>query len=94
MGNNISFNGNVYWRNNTYELAKFHQDEIESITRYANDNECDVYVTDRDYYSSGEGQYETICIPENQYKRIFLKIFDFVQPEKNLEKEIRFDTLA
>ena len=74
----ITFAGKVYLTGSTERLAK--KPEVEQMKAYADKNNCDVVVLDRDYYVDGTGKYETILVQEeDESGRNFYaqKTFDF-----------------
>ena len=63
MISKISFAGNVYLCGSTQYLTK--GKELKALNKYANKNDCDVVVLNRDYYSDGTGKFSTLIVNEN-----------------------------
>jgi retron-type reverse transcriptase len=60
---------------------------VVDIKAYADKNNCDVIVLDRDYYVDGSGKYETILVQEDDElgRNLFAqKTFDFVHKGQNM----------
>ena len=85
----ISFAGKVHLTGAVERLAK--KPEIDQIKAFADKNNCDVVVLDRDYYADGEGKYETILVQEDDEtgKNFFAqKTFDFSPRKKGTVKDV------
>ena len=74
----ISFSGKVYLTGGVTTVAK--PEEVSRMQAYANKNNCDIVVMNRDYYIDGTGKYETILVQEDEDcgKNFFdQRVFDF-----------------
>ena len=63
MINKISFSGKVYLCGSTKHLTK--EKELKALNKYADRNDCDIVVLNRDYYSDGIGKFSTLIINED-----------------------------
>ena len=84
MFNTINFKGHVYLTGSTKNLSP--KNEISEMKTYADKNNCDVVVINRDYYNGNKGKYTTILVKENNttgQNQIEKRIFDFQYPQKS-----------
>ena len=80
MLSGVSFTGKVFLTGAVANLSK--PDEVARMQNFADKNNCDVVVLDRDYYADGAGKYETILVQEDDELggNLFAqKTFDFVR---------------
>ncbi len=78
MIGNVSFSGKVLQAGSVAKLSR--PSEIRKIQKFSNRNDCDVILTDRDYYIDGTGVYKSILVKEDKLtgKNLFAeKTFDF-----------------
>ena len=91
MISNVSFKGNVYLTGHTNFNSK--KSEVGVIKNYADSNECDVVVLNRDYYSNGTGVYETMVVKQDNItgnNLLYKKVFDFLHPDKYKSKLVPY----
>ena len=60
----INFMGKVHYVGSTEELSKNKPNERKKLQKYADKNDCDLVVLDRDYYSDGTGIYKTLEVKQ------------------------------
>lgn len=61
MISNISFTGKVHYLGNTKNYAKNHLSEINAIQNYADENNLDIVVLNKDEYLDNSGFYTTLA---------------------------------
>ena len=80
MLSGVSFTGKVFLAGNVNCLSK--KNEVARMQEYADKNNCDVVVLDRDYYANGAGKYQTILVQEDDECGVNFfaeKTFDFIK---------------
>ncbi len=83
MINSINFNGNVFLTGSTNKLSS--KNEVQKMKNFADKNNCDVVVCNRDYYVDGKGTYETLLVKQDDTTGVNMfakKTFDFQKPSK------------
>lgn len=79
--NGINFQGQVFLAGSTKNLSP--KKEIKEIKKFAEKNDCDVMVYNRDHYMSGAGIYEAFLVKEDKHtgqNLVVKKTFNFKFP--------------
>ena len=92
MINKLSFSGSVFLCGSTQRTTK--NKELKALNKYADKNDCDIVVLNRDYYGGGSGKFSTLLVNEDGKSHINAMtphFFEFTKIKEGKKTKIHLD---